>query len=120
MDKIKRKLCNKLWKEASHVINKKGKRIFDFSYLREKFKENNITKNDFDNLDRKLLKPDLLKVMSIEEFTQWIWNPTQKQLEAEEFLISSFDGTITSTSSSIKELSQNSSSESNVLPPLSN
>ena len=85
------KLLNKIWID-SYINNKYGARIFSFSYFREKMKENNITEDELSVLLFEI-KPMLEETnMRIKEFVQWIFNPTEEQINAENY----FDNAIQS------------------------
>ena len=85
------KLLNKIWID-SYINNKYGARIFSFSYFRDKMKENNITEDELSVLLFEI-KPMLEETnMRIKEFVQWIFNPTEEQINAENY----FDNAIQS------------------------
>ncbi len=114
--KIKRKLINEAWKQ-SYTKNKKGVKIFSFSTFRQKLKENEITESEHKNASDKYIRPILSKIMSSEELNQWIFHPTKEQLDIEDYLEFSFEGSIPS---SLSSSFGDSESSSNNEPPLSN
>lgn len=101
----RRKLINKLWKD-SYIKNKKEVQIFSFSTFRQKLEENGFTEKEHKDASDKYIRPILSKIMSSEELNQWIFHPTKEQLDIEDYLESSFDGSILS---SISFSSENSS-----------
>lgn len=115
MDRIDRKeiskLFNKAW-HASYIQNKNNVRIFSFPDFRRNLEMENLTEKHLQEIDN-TLKPALLESMSAEELIQWVYNPNKSQLEVEDFLMFSFDGSFSSSKES-------QSSESDIFPPLSN
>lgn len=110
------KLINDLWK-SSYIENKNGAKIFSFSTFRQKLKENDLTEREHKNASDKYIRPILSKIMSSEELNQWIFHPTKEQLDTEDYLELSFDGSIPSSISFFSENSSQSSSSNE--PPLS-
>ena len=86
----KKKLFDEIF-QKSYITNKNGKLIFSFSDFRQNAEKENFTEKDFYEVSQ-YLKPEFLEAMSVEEFAQWIWSPTQELLEVEEFLSSSYNG----------------------------
>ena len=109
-DKAKIKLIDKIWTD-SYIANKHGTRIFSFSYFRNKMKENNITEDELSILLLDV-KPMLEETnMPIIEFTQWIFNPTEEQLNAESYFDNVTPSELSSNLSSLNSFSSSSSSE---------
>ena len=112
MDRIDiSKLFNKAW-HASYIQNKNNVRIFSFPDFRRNLEMENLTEKHLQEIAN-TLKPALLEAMSAEELIQWVYNPNKSQLEVEDFLMFSFDGSFPSSKKS-------QSSESDTFPPLSN
>lgn len=108
--KINTSLLNELWR-SSYKKNKLGIRIFSFPLYREKLKKYGITENML-NKSLPYVRKELLKIMSGKNLIQWIFHPTEKELNVEDYLESSFNGFSSSSSES-------SSSLSHQYPPLS-
>lgn len=112
IDKVEKqakiKFINQIWKD-SYIINKQGAKIFSFSYFRDKMKENNISEELLESLVL-YVKPALEKVsMPAKEFVQWIYNPTEDQLNVEDYLVSATSEELSSKLSSSNSLSSSSS-----------
>ncbi len=108
-DKAKIKLIDKIWTN-SYTNNKHGARIFSFSYFRDKMEENNITENEL-NILLLDVKPKLEETnLPIKEFTQWIFNPTEEQLNAESYFDNVTPSELSSKLSSLNSFSSLSSS----------
>ena len=109
-DKSKIKLIDKIW-TASYIANKYEARIFSFSYFRDKMKENNITEDELSILLLDV-KPMLEETnMPIKEFVQWVFNPTEEQLNAESYFDNVTPSELSSKLSSLNSFSSSSSSE---------
>lgn len=105
------KLFNEAW-HASYIQNKNNVRIFSFPDFRRNLEMENLTEKHLQEIAN-TLKPALLESMSAEELIQWVYNPNKSQLEVEDFLMFSFDGSFSSSKES-------QFSESDIFPPLSN